>query len=273
MLPCHVHPAMSPIKNALPAYDAPPLVEVVFGRQFDPLPLTVAHTGLLWERLDRKAYPDVQEQAPLPPVVEIYDGHAGPEIDIGEVLGFPRLWFTSREHDSLIQLQRDRLLVNWRAGMKPYPRYTTLFPKFQAVWATFETFVRAELDRAPSLRQLELTYVNHIPWASWPDLGAALRATFPDLAWRADSRFLVAPEGGEHRLTFRLPDKSGRLHVRFRDGRRTADGARIFILELTARGFLPDAPAWFEMAHDWIVRGFADLTSSEMQEKTWQRRP
>jgi uncharacterized protein (TIGR04255 family) len=260
---------MTTAKKPLPAYDAPPLVEVVFGRQFDPLQLSVAHAGLLWERLDREAYPHVQEQPPLPPVIEAFDEQGAPEIYIGDVLS-PRLWFTSREHDSLIQLQRDRFLVNWRAGGQPYPRYSALFPKFEAVWATFENFVQAELGLAPSMRQFELTYVNHIPWApSWPDLGTALRATFPDLAWRTGGRFLVAPESGETRFAFRFPDNAGRLHVRLREGRRM-DGARIFMLDFTARGFLPDAVAWFEMAHDWIVRGFADLTSTEMQEQTWQ---
>lgn len=257
----------------LPTYDAPPLVEVVFGRQFEPLPLTAAHTGLLWETLGRAAYPTVHEQPPLPSMVEHLDDQAASVLDVGEVFTWPRLWFTSRDQDSLIQLQRDRFLINWRAGAQPYPRYAALFPRFEAVWSTFREFVRAELDLSPSLRQYELTYVNHIPWApSWQDLATALRATFPDFAWRVDGRFLASPEGGEIRLAFRLPDEAGRLHVRVRDGRRMADGARLFILELTARGFLPDAVAWFDAAHAWIVRGFADLTSREMQENTWQRR-
>jgi len=28
---------------------------------------------------------------------------------------------------------------------------------------------------------------------------------------------------------------------------------------------------WFDLAHEWIVRGFTDLTEKEMQETIWKR--
>jgi uncharacterized protein (TIGR04255 family) len=261
-------------KTTLPTYGAPPLVEVVFGRQFDPLPFTAAHIGLFWERLGRTAYPVVQEQPPLAPVIErLVDEPTTAVVEFADVPPLPRLWFSSDEHQSLVQLQRDRLLVNWRASSLPYPRYVTLSPKFSELWSVLDDFARSELTTNPVLRQFELTYVNHIPWTPrYDDYGTALRGIFPDLSWRPEARFLASPEGGDIRLGFRLPGDSGRLHVRVREGKRKVDGTRLFMLELTARGFQDDAQAWFDRAHEWIVRGFADLTSAEMQEQVWQRK-
>ena len=262
-----------PPPPTLPTFDAPPLVEVVFGRQFDPLPLTAAHTGLFWQRLGRDAYPQVQEQPPLPPMIERFGEDQVSVVELGDVFALPRLWFTSVTGDALVQVQRDRFLVNWRASTTPYPRYVTLRPQFEALWSTFEGFSRAEFDIAPVVQQYELTYVNHIPWhPDWQDLGAALRFVFPDLGWRPGTRFLPSPEGTDVRLAVRLPKDAGRLHLRLREGRRKTDGARLFMLEFTARGLLPSASEWFDLAHEWIVHGFADLTSAEMQEQAWQRR-
>ena len=28
---------------------------------------------------------------------------------------------------------------------------------------------------------------------------------------------------------------------------------------------------WFDLAHEWIVRGFADLTTEKIQQNIWRR--
>jgi len=50
----------------------------------------------------------------------------------------------------------------------------------------------------------------------------------------------------------------------------------MLLLNLTARGIEETRTRegmwnWFEMAHDWIVNGFSDLTSLEVQKKIWGR--
>ncbi len=66
----------------------------------------------------------------------------------------------------------------------------------------------------------------------------------------------------------------GRLHVSIQPGWRKPDNAPIYVLELTARGAptgigMEGAQSFFDVGHDWIVRGFRDLTTSDMH-KIWR---
>jgi hypothetical protein len=70
-------------------------------------------------------YPVVEEQPPLAPVIE---GPTGGPTTVQFVLGPPlmsRLWFLSEDCSSLVQLQPERLVVNWRglATGSVYARY------------------------------------------------------------------------------------------------------------------------------------------------------
>ncbi|HKZ42650.1 MAG TPA: hypothetical protein VJ044_16925, partial [Candidatus Hodarchaeales archaeon] len=99
---------------------------------------------------------------------------------------------------------------------------------------------------------------------------------FPDFVWRNEQmRFLRNVELVNWNTTFVLPNRTGRLHVAIRSGTRRQDSKPLILFELTARGIDRNNPsrmsAWFKMAHEWIVRGFSDLTSKEVQEKIWQR--
>jgi hypothetical protein len=55
---------------------------------------------------------------------------------------------------------------------------------------------------------------------------------------------------------------------------RHSDRQEIFVFELKAMGSATtegneNANAWFEQAREWIVRGFADLTSEKAQSNLW----
>jgi hypothetical protein len=57
---------------------------------------------------------------------------------------------------------------------------------------------------------------------------------------------------------------------------RKRDNVPIFILDLTVRGNVAEHSAevlwdWFDIAHQWIVFGFSDLTSREVQDLVWER--
>jgi hypothetical protein len=50
----------------------------------------------------------------------------------------------------------------------------------------------------------------------------------------------------------------------------------MLLLELTVRGIgqfksHEQMWEWFDLAHKWIVYGFADLTSKEVQKEIWKR--
>lgn len=246
-------------------YAAPPLVEVVFGRQFRPLMLSAIHVGDFWTRLGRDALPNTSEQPPLPALIET---PAGPLV--AQQAAASRHWFRSSDEETLVQLQCDRFLVNWLSG--PYPRFVPLKERFDSFCGLLEAFAFEHLSTRLEDEQFELSYINHIPWhPDWRSQGEAFRNVCPDLAWGLRPRFLPSPTTGEVRFVFDLPSHAGRLRITLKDALRTSDQTRIVVMELTARGMLPNRNEWFGLAHEWIVRGFSDLTSEEMH-RQWRRR-
>lgn len=256
-------------------FERPPVVEVVCGVQFGTLAsLRAAHVGVFWEKI-RTEFPAVDEAPPLSPVIET-QGLQSLEIAVGLIPPLPRTWFLTEDGHRLIQLQRDRFVYNWRRSSPDdgdYPSYDNVIVDFERVWHTFENFVTEENLGELVARQLELAYVNIIPFSQIPDSDPV----FLDHARNSSpERFLPAPESFEWRTSYPLPNDSGRLHVLISSAREVASGAPVRRLEMTARGVNDAAPtgdmrSWFDLAHEWIVRGFTDVTTTRMQTEVWRR--
>lgn len=266
--------------SPLPEFDHPPLDEVVIGVQFEPLQgFQTVHVGLFWSRI-RDRYPFTEDQAPL-----VAQQAEPPDIQpVNQSLMFgtgpftPRCWFLDQTKNQLIQLQRDRFLRNWRQlqGTEPYPRFTNLIQEFKRDWQTFSSFFQEERLGDPRVMQCELSYVNKIErgmgWQDFSDLPNVF-----SLLRRDDSAgFLAAPELVSWQAKYKLPDGRGRLHVEMNPVFRSRDMKLGLSLNLTARG----APAggsyeqvfaWFDLAHEWVVRAFHELTTPKMHE-IWKER-
>jgi uncharacterized protein (TIGR04255 family) len=260
-----------------PHYKNPPVNEVICGVLFESMDeLLSPYTGLLWE-VFKDDYPTCEEQPPIVPAIERYDDTPQASDPTAGFLPYPRIWFVHRDGTGVIQIQRDRFLHNWRRLQEDdeYPRYETVIEVFKERLSRFEAFLEEhELPRMKPL-QYELTYSNPIPqgeaWASLEEIGGLL----PDSSWRKDDgRFLPDPSAINWRTSFDMPDRLGRLHVTAKTAMRRSDRKPLMVLELTARGFVPqhDAVAmsqWFDAAHKWIVCGFEDLTSEKVQADVW----
>jgi uncharacterized protein (TIGR04255 family) len=191
----------------------------------------------------------------------------------------PRVWFVHREETGLIQVQRDRFLHNWKRA-KPtdsYPRYHTVIDLFRRQLESFEAFVKENSLGTIDPVQYEMTYVNQIPkgegWNDISELGKVLRNHHCD---GNEKRFLPVAESVNLRTTFTLPDRQGRLHASIRNGKRQDDSKPVLLFELTVRGFPGDGAReamweWFNVAREWIVRGFTNLTTDEIQKSVWRR--
>jgi len=253
-----------------PGFRRPPISELVCGIAFNRLSAFGApYVGLLW----KECFRDFPNPESAPPLLT----GATESLSLEE-LQFPRIWFVAADERTLIQVQNDRLLFNWRkrADDDEYPRFDTVFSEFKKHFANFSAFVAANRLGIIEAKRFELTYVNHIlvgdGWETFADIGTL----FPDLSWRnLKGRFLPTPELMAWRATFSLPDKMGTLNVSISPGKRTRDKRDILQMELTAIGHIGgDADSmsrWFSVAHDWIVFGFADLTSEKVQAELWQR--
>ena len=266
---------VSPQGQPLPEYARPPVVEVALAIQLDRAigfrSLDAAAIAAAWA----DDLPVVEERAQLPMMGPDPDD---PEVtlDVSDQPETPRLWLQNEAGNRVLQIQQDRVVVNWRKGGPddPYPRYTTIRKLLAAAWDRLtRTMQRLEFDMPPP-SICEVLYVNH--------LGA-------DQGWNSaeDTAALVAPWSGSmsdgflptdrHEgflLHFHLPDGGGWLDI---DGWTTDARVdqRIMVLTLTSRGraLSPDlegALAFMDSAHEWIVRGFTSVTTPRAHDE-WRR--
>ena len=262
----------------LPEYGNPPVNEVVCGILFERIDkLLNPYLGTLWEKY-KPEYSECREVAPLLPVIENFNrpSQQGQYIDVPPL---PRTWFIHSSGNGIIQVQRDRFLHNWRQ-IRPedaYPRYHSVIDMFRTHLSKFTEFLDENGLGTVTPLQYELTYINHIMkgegWKSISDVGQV----FPNFSWHAaKTDFLPAPDSINWHTSFPLPDRSGRLHTRIQTVIRRDDETPLMRFELTARGIgeyktLDTIWSWFELAHEWVVRGFADLTDPQVQKDVWRR--
>ena len=257
-------------KGFLPSYKNPPVNEVVCGLRFAfSNKLRIPHIGLLWDRF-RAEYPIIQHAQPIV--------SAKGEIPIDTSTGFPlpRVWFINKSDDQLVQFQVDRFYFNWRRKESDYPRYDHVINNFEIVLNTIVNFFREfELGELKPI-EYELSYINHIPngqgWNTIDDL----HRIFSDFVWKqTKGRFLPNPEKVAWQTEFPLPENKGHLIVNLKQATRTEDGVTLLVLELKTRRICEspdkeDIREWFDLSHEWIVQGFTDLTTAEIQ-KIWER--
>lgn len=260
-------------------FERPPVVEVVCGVQFSTkVPLIAAHVGAFWQSI-RKDFPRAEQVDPLMAVIEqpISSLLGGVEqspmfLESAQV----RTWLLAEDGRALIQIQNDRFLYNWKRAEDDdtYPSYDAVIAKFEEYLAAFLKFLDAEKIGQPEYRQFELTYVNIIPPEGGLDLVGNSAMLVDHIRDNAPGRFLPEPEMFKWNTSYLMPNDYGRLHIVAMPAYRRTDQARVFKLELTARGIPssdPNMRAWFDVAHEWITSGFADATSPKVQKEIWRR--
>ncbi|HMV01332.1 MAG TPA: TIGR04255 family protein [Rhodocyclaceae bacterium] len=179
--------------GALPSYDRPPVVEVAVGIHFLQLPgLNAVELVRLVDFLWKDAYPTTLEQPILPPTAPM---SAGPIFAFGVQTGTPpiRLWSLTENQAWLIQVQHDRLLLNWRklTDADPYPRYEVVRKQFVDVWQRFYEYISGSDFGVLQPSAAEVSFFNRIPLQSGakeiPNIICALN---PD--WDADRQVATA---------------------------------------------------------------------------------
>jgi uncharacterized protein (TIGR04255 family) len=262
--------AEAEVTNAdLADYDRPPVIEVVYGVAFAPLPAwKLPHIGAFWQRVAAE-FPRCEHAPPITGRDDYIDSATG--------LPIPRVWLINATDDRLVQLQPGRLLFNWRrredAG--PYPRYGTLSDRFFALFQEFRAFVADNHLGDIELSRYELRYINHVfeqdGWIFPDDVGRVV----DHLSWRPERySFLRSPLQASWQARFAFSDGPGTLLVKLSPAKRSTDEKTLLVLELSAHGLPTEAPLdnidkWFSHARQWIVHGFEDITSDEAQKELW----
>jgi uncharacterized protein (TIGR04255 family) len=262
----------------LPVYEKPPVTEVVCSVLFESIEtLLTPHIGLLWEKF-QPDYPLCEDAPPLAPAIELFNPSIEAKFQFTNVPPLPRVWFIRSDQTGIIQIQRDRFIHNWRKVRTEdeYLRYEKIIELFQDYLSSFNSFLNETNLGQIEPRQYELAYINQIPqgqgWDTIEDIGNI----FPDFAWRAGmQRFLNDPKAISWSTSFNLPNEIGRLHAAVNQG-MDINNKPVLSFELIVRGIGKDKTNksikdWFDMAHEWIVYSFADLTGEKVQTDIWGR--
>lgn len=257
--------------DPLPDFARPPVVEVALAVQFtEPLTFDAARTSEVAESWHEEL-PEVSLRPVLPPM-----DMRGGELGSGDEDVLLRLWMANEAGNRVVQLQPDRVTVNWKLGdaEEPYPRYESLRQFLVETWSRVGAIAAANKWGEPKPQMCEVHYVNRLSeeqgWTRYDDTSALLApwgGSFSD-------GFLPAPGAAAMLLHFHLPDRRGWMNIQAGQTLDDED-SEILAIHLQCRGRLAnpdfeDALDFMDLAHQWIVRGFASVTTPAAHE-IWRR--
>lgn len=142
-------------KNKNVQFGNPPVIEVVFQVGFPKIEgIGTPHFGLFWASI-RDDFPIIHTAGRLGPIEIPTESRFFPEN---------RLWLIHKSSNTLIQLQDNCFLFNWRltGAEQTYPGYEKLYPEFIRYLKLFLSFLESENSPIESFSGFELQYVNHI---------------------------------------------------------------------------------------------------------------
>lgn len=260
----------SDLLSPLPSYKKPPVNEVVFGINYNtPEEFRIPHIGLFWEKI-KNEYPIIQHNSP------IASNTGELKIDVSTGVPIPRMWFINESDDTLVQFQIDRVYFNWRRRENEYPRYEPIKKEFARILKILiDYFHDAGLGEFDPIG-FELSYINHIPKADAWNNEDDLSKLFKDFLWNKESHtFLLKPVRFSWNAAFSLPDNKGMMSAQIKHAMNIKDKSPVIALNIKVTGSNEsyDKEAilkWFDLAREWIVKGFTDLTTPEAH-KIWER--
>lgn len=239
------------MSHTLPELDAPPVNEVVCGVVLQPLALDALNFGEYWSRR-RVDYPNKELKPPLGDA----DTLAAIDADVPPL----RAWYITGDDTHVVQLQRDRLYVNWRARGAAYPRFRSIRPRLQAELKALSEYAREALGADAVAIGIELAKVNLLRegehWNGFDDLADVV----PTLAPIASRRQTDYPNFA---IQFSEPRSAGETRVQLLSGREATErAARVLKMENRITAPLSDADDLgerFEAANEALNDLFAEL--------------
>jgi uncharacterized protein (TIGR04255 family) len=259
-----------PNLDQLPRFNKPPVVEVAIGVEFLPIPsLTIVplvELRPIWNDI----YPCIEEQPAIRSIPP--EGSPFPGFNFEIQKGVPpiRIWLLNENRSELLQIQNDRMVLNWRANFgSAYPHYRELEPRFLVNWHRFR---EAIADRTLGELQpiiAEVTYINRFTLEEGETLfdalsifdpNAPLKNSEPSVELSVD---LIASDGttqfGKQKMSA---------------ARSQDEGKEAQLISVTRIDFRPADDRPIEMAlrraHAIAVNGFANVTAARMH-KRWER--
>ena len=252
-------------------FEQPPLVEVILGVQFHPIPdLTNAHFGWFWREYLGKDWTKTTNAPPIADQFETFGdeptwGAMGIRFGITDGSETGRCQFSTATGEHLIQVQPTRFHFNWQKREPTYPQYLAVKKLFRVHFETFRRFLAdAGLDEVRP-NQWEVTYVNHIPqeplWSQPSDLDKVLVGLSPPDGSVPGQRL----DGLNGAWRFEIPPKRGRVHLMVQSALAGTPPKAVLVMNITARG--PVHPekggldAGLDIGHEAALTNFFALTT------------
>ena len=262
-------------------FEDPPIKEFVIATYFNPplFALRNEHIGLFWSRI-RDKFPKVEQQQPVGGTAAVGAIAQDDEVrPIGnDVFPMPRYWFMSEDQTTVIQLQKNALMLNWRRGAEGYPRFAGyLKPTFDRYYRIFEEFAREEAAvEELKIDLCELAYINVVTpceyWNGPTDTPHVLPSVgMPDIGFGSSGRPVIVDAAYTYTLD---PDLHLRVTVRNAESANDPN-VPVLVLEISVRGRLErteksNADSWFDRAHEAAVNCFVRMTSDEVRQNQWK---
>lgn len=232
----------------------------------------------------RRRAPEITHQPVAPRMEETFDRvlFPPPIQIIAQQPGLPRTWFSGPD-GYLIQLQGDRITVNWRRRslMQKYPGYVRIRRRFDGHLKQLTAAVEMTGRELPPADLCEVAYVNPVevpgehPELRHPDLAAVINR----IRAAPEGAYLDQPEDAQYQARWRInvprgSDRTaGRLYLAAVPNIAAA-GNVLYMITLTAHVRpVPEEPGFdaLNTGHEYVVLGFKDITTPEMQ-KHWRMR-
>jgi uncharacterized protein (TIGR04255 family) len=259
-------------------FENPPINELSIGLFHLPVSeLKSQHIGIYWNSI-RKRYPVCEQQAPI--VNPSDNASLGLFQDSpGDLFPLPRFWFSGHHHSTLIQVQRNAFLLNWRRmAENEYPHYESVVHDFWQEFEAYKTFIQETVDgKLDVIQRCELNYVNIITPNEVFTNPSQLPNVLPMVASLFDVQRSDRELAGLHATVTSRVSPTLLIDLTIRLGHRVDTKELVAGLELKAHGAPSDlsldgARAWFDSAHEAIYSLFLDVTDKNVQNTLWRPR-
>ena len=257
-------------------YPNPPVIELVLGAQFAPLDkFTAGHFGAIWDAVGRSEWVTPTDSPELEIQTETFgQAHWLPpslQLKFSPIRGPGRLILANATGDQIVQIQRNRLHMNWRKGGTRYPSYKKLIAEFLALFDRVDHVAKGSGLGEIRLDQWEITYIDAFAHKEYWNTTADWPNVLPGLFGR-----LFATDGTGLELerraaewTFEIAPRLGRLHVAAHMGMLSDEASECLMLNMTARGPLKASEgreglvAGLDIGHRAAVAAFERSASQE----------
>ena len=238
-----------------------PINELILGVQYENPALDCNDIIRIYD-LFKNEYPEIQELSPLPSIIENKDTPAQLKI----LNNFTsRKHFISKNKDHLMQVQTDRILFNWRKENN-----SDTYPRFDKVYSFFSEIINKinkNIKNKPSYNQYELSYIDHIFLQEFELSNYELNSILNIIKTNHTYRNIT--------LEYSIPRENigGVLSVSIKSAIRKDDKEKLFVLEMTCRGFSPvNIEKWFSIAHENLLNYFSEIMTDKAK-SVWKFEP